>query len=122
MTLLNIITAAMERFPDVSGTEICLIVNELESRLIDEIFSPSGISVRTERLDPETDLNTALLLGEENILLYVYFIFSVLSLRELDFNAANAFSTVFNEKFSELSVFYRRNNPPVKKTVLSGGI
>lgn len=122
MTLLNIVTAARERFPDAAETEICLIVNELESRLINEIFSPHGISVRAQRLDPEGDMNTELLLGEENRLLYLYFVFSLLSLRELDFNAANAFSTVFNEKFGELSAFYRRNNPPLKKIALSGGI
>lgn len=122
MTLLNIVTATRERFPDVSEKEVCLIVNELESRLINEIFSPYKIEVCDKKLSVDADMQVPLLLGEENILLYVYFISSVLSFRELDFNAANAFATAFNEKFSELSAFYRRNNTPAKNIKLSGGI
>ena len=122
MTLSSIASTVNERFPKVSITEISQIVNELESRLINEIFSPHGISVRTEKLNPETDINTPFILEDDNLYLYVYFLFSVLSIKELDFEASNAYSVAFNQKFSELSAAYRRNNTPVKNIPLSGGI
>lgn len=122
MTLFDIFNAVKERFPNTDIKEVCQLVNELESRLVSEIFSPHGIAVRTQRLNEETDTYTPLLLEEENILLYVYFSFSILSLKEMDFEAANAYSTAFNQKFSELSTLYRRNYTPINNVQLSGGV
>ena len=122
MTLFDILTATKERFPNAKAEEVCRIVNEVEKRLVDEIFSPHGIKVRTERLTAETDIYSPLILNGEDILIYVYFVFSIYSLKELDFSAANAYSAAFNEKFSDLSVNYRRKFLPVKNTLISGGV
>ena len=122
MTLYDILTATKERFSNAKDTEVCRLVNEVESRLIDEIFSPHGIEVRTERLDPQTDINSSLILDDEDFLLYVYFVFSIFAVKELDFSTANAYSVAFNEKFSQLSVRYRRKFTPVKNIPLKGGI
>lgn len=120
MTLLNIITAVKERFPSADAKDICRLVNELESRLNDEIFSPFKIECSKRKLDVKSDMNTPLFLGEENISLYVYFIYSILSLEESDFECSSIFSTVFNKKFSELAAAYRRNHLPRKNTLLKG--
>lgn len=122
MTLYDILTATKERFSNAKDTEVCRLVNEVESRLIDEIFSPHGVEVRTERLDPQTDINSSLILDDEDFLLYVYFVFSIFAVKELDFSTANAYSVAFNEKFSQLSVRYRRKFTPVKNIPLKGGI
>ena len=122
MTLFDIVNAVKKRFPNSDISEICQMVNELEHRVNNEIFSPCGISARTEKLNHETDLHAPLILCKENILVYVYYAFWVLSLKEMDLDAANAYSTVFNNKWCELAVFYRRNHIPLKKTGLSGGI
>jgi len=119
MTLLNLITKVKERFPSVEPKELCQIIAELERRVIDEIFSPCGISVDATA---SNDINSPLMLGEENLSLYIYFVYAVLAIKELDFEASNAYSSVFNEKFKELAVHYRRSNLPVKNTFLRGGI
>ena len=121
MTLLNIMTKVKERFSNADVKDVCCMVNELENRLMYEIFSPHGVECRHRELDVKKDMNTPLILDEKNISLYIYFIFAVLSLRELDFEASEAYSTLFNERFSELSVFYRRNNIPLKNAPLKGG-
>lgn len=122
MTLLNIITAVKERFPNTNADEIGNAVSGLEQRIINEIFSPHGIEVPTKSNDSENNELTSLILGDENILLYIYYLFSIFSLKEMDVEAANAYSTAFNEKFAELSAFYRRKHPPIKKIKLSGGV
>lgn len=122
MTLFNIASTVNERFPNTDITEICQIVNELEFRLVNEIFSPHGIEARAEKLNPEADIHTAFVLGDEYLSLYLNFLFSILSLKELDFDAANVYSAAFNQSFSELSALYRRNNTPIKNTLLRGGI
>lgn len=122
MTLLDITNVVKNKFPNSEINEVCHIVNELELRVVNEIFSPCGLSARTEVLSPETDANTPLILSEEYILLYVYYTYWAFSLKEMDLEAANVYSTVFNEKWNELAVFYRRNHTPTKKVLLSGGI
>lgn len=122
MTLFDIITLVNKQFPDANGDEICPIINELEERIFSEIFSPHGIERPRPKLNPKTDVNENLFLGEEHISLYLFFLFSVLSIKELDFENANAYSTLFNEKFKELAVLYRKNYSPVKKVLFKGGI
>ena len=122
MTLFNILTIVNKQFPNIGRDEVCSIVNELESRIINEIFSPHGLAVPHTKLDAKSDINTKLILDEENISLYIYFIYAVLSIKELDFESSNSYSLLFNEKFKEVAVFYRRNNLPIKNTLLQGGI
>lgn len=122
MTLLNIISAVEERFPNADTMETEKIVNGLEQRIIDEIFSPNGIEPFNGNGDAESSADSPLLLSDDNILLYVYYVFAVFSLKEMDITAANAYSVAFNERFAELAALYRRKNMPIKKTKLCGGI
>ena len=122
MTLFNLVTAVNERFPNSDAKEICKIANGLEQRIINEIFSPHGIEAAAKINGDEGSLHSPLILGDENILLYVYYIFSIFSLKEMDLDAANAYSVAFNEKFAETAALFRRKYAPVKKTKLSGGI
>lgn len=122
MTLFDIITTVNKQFPGISGEDICDIVNELEDKIISEIFSPHGIERPRPPLNAKTDINESLILENKHLSLYTYFIHSVLSLNELDFESANSFATAFNERFKELSISYRRENLPIKNTVLKGGI
>lgn len=122
MTLLSIITIIKRRFPNADSVEICRLINELEDRIIDEIFSPIGKTCRAPELDVKTDMGTHLLLGTEQLSIYIYYISSVLSLQESDGEAYGVYSVLFNEKFSELAVSYRRQNMPVKCVRLTGGI
>jgi len=122
MTLFNVITTVNKHFPDATKNEICCIVNELEQRIYDEIFSPNGIARPRRKLEPQGDINEKLFLEEENISLYVYFINALLSFLEKDFEGFNSYSALFNEKWEELAAFYRRNFIPPKNTLLKGGI
>lgn len=122
MTLLNLLSVINKKHPDASREDVCRIVNELEERIINEIFSPHGIERPRAELNAESDMHVNLILKDEYISLYVYFIYAVLALRELDFESSNSYSLLFNEKFKELAIFYRRNNLPVKNTILKGGI
>lgn len=122
MTLFDIITMVNKQFPSVNGDDICSIVNELEEKIISEIFSPHGIKRPRAALNIKTDINQSLILENEHRALYSYYIYAVLSLRELDFESSNAFSKAFNEGFEALAVSYRRENLPAKNVVLKGGI
>lgn len=122
MTLLNLLSVINKKHPDANREDVCRIVNELEERIINEIFSPHGIERPRAELNAESDMHVNLILKDEYISLYVYFIYAVLALRELDFESSNSYSLLFNEKFKELAIFYRRNNLPVKNTILKGGI
>ena len=122
MTLFDIITSVNKQFPDTNGKDICHITNELEEKIFSEIFSPNGIGRPRPKLNHKEDINAELFLGEENLSLYLFFIFAILSIRELDFENSNAYSNLFNEKFKDLAVFYRRNYTPTKNTLLKGGI
>ena len=122
MKLLDIDAAVKERFPEVELYEVCRIVNDLEHKLACEIFSPCGISVRATPLNFNTDAHTALLLNEEHILLYVYYVFWMLSLNEMNLEVANAYSALFSEKYNRLAIFYRRSYTPIKNTRLTGRI
>ena len=80
------------------------------------------MEVRTTPLDPKEDLNTPLLLENEHFLIYVYYLYWTLAIKEMDTDGANAYADIFNEKFISLSVYYRRKYLPVKNTLLSGGV
>lgn len=122
MTLFNIISAVEERFSYCDTKEVTKIVRGLEQRIIDEIFSPYGIELSVKCDEEIKNIYAPLILNDEHILLYVYYVFSVLALKEMDIDSANAYSVAFNEKFAELSALYRRKNVPVKNTKLSGGV
>lgn len=122
MTLFDLVNAVNERFPNSDVKEICETAKGLEQRIIDEIFSPHGISSPAKSNDGKSSIHSTLILSDENILLYVYYIFSIFALKEMDVDAANAYSLAFNEKFAEIAALYRRKYTPVKNTKLSGGI
>ena len=122
MTVLDILNSVKKRFPNTDIDEICQIVNELEKRFVSEIFSLCGLDVRTTPLDPVKDLATPLLLENEYFLIYVYYVYWVLSIKEMDMDAANSFAGIFNERFISLAIYYRRKYLPTKNTLLSGGI
>ncbi len=122
MTVLDILNSVKKRFPNTDATEICQIVNELEKRFVGEIFSLCGLEVRTTPLNPEQDLNTPLLLENEHILIYVYYAYWALSVKEMDMDGANSFAGIFNERFVALAIYYRRKYLPTKNTLLSGGV
>ena len=122
MTLLNLITNVRERFPSADAKEISAIAGEFEGILINEIFSPNGIAVPREKLTLKSNVNDKLFLSDENLSLYLFYIYAALSLKEMDFEASNAYSKIFNERFAEFAAFIRRNNLPVKNTLIKGGI
>lgn len=121
MTYFDIVSAVKERFPNSDAKEICEVVKGLEQRIIDEIFSPHGIEA-SHKNSTEEIIHSPTLLSKENILIYVYYVFSIFSLKEMDVDSANAYSAAFNENFSELAILYRRKYTPVKNTGFSGGI
>ena len=122
MTVLDILNSVKVHFPNTEIGEICQIVNELEKRLIGEIFSLCGLDVRNTPLDPTKDLNTPLILDNEHFLIYIYYVYWALAIKDMDTDGANAYANIFNEKFMSLSIFYRRKYLPVKNTLLSGGV
>lgn len=121
MKLFDVITTVKKQIPDVSGEDICKIVNELEDKIHNEIFSPHGIKRPYEKLNIKDNINENLFLDDAYLSLYIYFIYAVLLVRDLDFESANAYSLLFNERFKELAAFYRKNNLPIKNTPLKGG-
>ena len=122
MTLLNLITNVKERFPSADAKEISAIAGEFEGVLINEIFSPNGIISERGKLESKSDANTKLFLSSENLSLYLFYVYAALSLKEMDFEASNAYSSLFNKRFAEFAAFVRRNNLPVKNTLLKGGV
>ena len=121
MKLFDVITTVKKQIPDVSGEDICKIVNELEDKIHNEIFSPHGIKRPYEKLNIKDNINENLFLDDAYLSLYIYFIYAVLLVRDLDFESANAYSLLFNERFKEVAAFYRKNNLPIKNTPLKGG-
>ncbi len=122
MTVLDVLNSVKRRFPNAEVNEICQTVNELEKRLIGEIFSLCGLDVRNTPIDLKENPDTPLLLEAEHFLLYVYYVYWVLSIKEMDMDGANAFANIFNEKFCALAISYRRKYLPIKNTLLSGGV
>lgn len=122
MTLFDVITTVNKEFPNADGVDICHMVNELQSKITSEIFSPHGIITPYESLNYKTDVNTRLLLDNEYRSIYFYYIYSLLYLKELDFENANSYSVLFNQSFEELAISFRRKYKPIKNTPLKGGI
>ena len=120
MTLLNLTTEVKKHFEGADISDVRRLAGELEMKLCNEIFSPHGIECPGNL--SKRDVNEPLLLDDCHISLYLDYIFAVLSREEADIEAANAFSTLFNQRLSELAVYMRRNNLPVKNTPLKGGI
>ena len=120
MKLLDIDTAVKERFPEVELYTICRLVNDLEHKINCEIFSPCGIDARREPLDVRSDTHSPLILEDGYLLLYVYYVFWGLSINEMNLEAANYYSALFNEKYNKLAIFYRRNYKPIKNTAITG--
>ncbi len=120
MTLMDIIPAVREEFPTVSEAQICLNVNELEHRLIHEIFDPAGLEHREHPLRLKQDMNEPLLLGQEYRGLYTSYLFSVFALLECDTERSNAFAALFNRRFSETAIRYRREHPPIADRKITG--
>lgn len=122
MTLFDLLTTVNKQFPNADKDDICRIANELESRIINEIFSPHGIESKKSKSNEKSDIHSKLILEDEYASLYIYFIYVVLSIKELDFETSNTYSLLFNKKFEELAVFYRRNHLPIKNTAIKEGI
>ena len=122
MDLLHVDTVVKERFIESELFQVCRVVNDLEQRLVCEIFSPCGIEVRATPLNFRDDAHTPLLLGDEHLMLYVYYVFWIFSITEMDLEAANAYSSLFYEKYNKLAVFYRRKYAPIKNPKLTGRI
>lgn len=122
MTLRNLIIKIRESFPGADEKDICQSVNELESELKSEIFSPAGVECRNSALDVKKDIDCSLILSDEHSAIYTSYISHILALGETDYERANAFSDIFNQKFDELAAEFRRQNIPIKRTPIRGGM
>lgn len=120
MKLSEIVLKVKEKLEDASEKEITEIVNSLESKIIADIFIPSGISYEKRVLDCESDMEASLLLSNDCADFYFYYIMAILAAKDMDITAYENYNTLFNFAYSELSLYFRRNNCPVKQTKIGG--
>jgi len=121
MTLQQLIHIIKKDFSNASSSDICRIVNELEYRISKEILKPAGLPCREQLLLDKTDMNTPLLIGEQYLVIYTSYISAFISMLESDWERANAFSEIFNQKYSEFATQIRKSHIPVTKTAIKGG-
>lgn len=120
MTLRDVITAVQKEFPTAKSKVICSFVVDLEEKLCNEILLPAGIVLEKHIKNPN-DIDAELILEDNNFMLYVSYILSLLALNEKDFSLADVYANLFNNKFSEFATFTRRNFVPAKNTPILVG-
>ncbi len=120
MTLRDVITAVQKEFPNAKSKFICSSVVDLEEKLCNEILLPAGI-VSEKHIKEPTDMDLELILKDDNFIIYVSYILSLLALKEKDFALADVYAKIFNNKFSEFATFTRRSFLPAKNTPISVG-
>lgn len=121
MTLQQLTHIIKKDFSKANSLEVCRIINELEYRISNEVLKPAGLPYREHMLSEKTDQNTSLLIGEQHLIIYTSYITAFFAMSESDWERANAFSELFNQKFSEFAAEVRKNHTPVTKNTIKGG-